>query len=286
MSNEKKVSVIIPVYNGESTIDYAIKSLLYQSYTNWECIIVNDGSTDNTLKIIEKYLIDSRFILVNFEKNRGRPYARQEALDRCTGKYIALLDADDFYHPNKLERQVNTFISNPSVSLVSSGMCSFGINSNILVVRCKGDNKIIKYKKGIQSPVAHAASMLVTEIAQKYKYNTKLKLAQDVDYLSRYLENREYIVTNDVLYYYSEFDSVTLTKILKGYYYCIIKSIKSISESPIFFTKYILINFIKITIGAIYYPIIGIENVLKRRGIKPNNIENEEFLEFKKTLNI
>jgi glycosyltransferase involved in cell wall biosynthesis len=214
----------------------------------------------------------------------GRPFARQVALDNAEGKYLAMLDADDFFHPLKLEKQVSTMEANPDVALVSSGMYSFGYNSNIECIRCKGNNSIINYKKGIASPVAHAASMLRLEIAKKYQYNLKLKLAQDVDFLSKYLNGRSYIVTDDVLYYYSEFDSVSITKILRGYYYSIVKSCKSFKEDPPFFTRYIAINLAKLAYGSSVYPFLGINKVLKKRGISPSNSEHTHFINLKYNL--
>lgn len=99
------VSVIMPVYNGMPYIRYSIQSLLMQTYSDWECIIINDGSTDNTRDFLEG-LTDTRFVIYHFGRNRGRSNARQKGLDLARGKYIAMLDADDIYHFEKLSRQV------------------------------------------------------------------------------------------------------------------------------------------------------------------------------------
>lgn len=283
MQKNQIVSVIIPVYNGEKTLPMAIGSLLEQTYHFWKCIIVNDGSTDGTKSYLDS-ISDERFRIIHLDKNMGRPFARQVALDNAEGQYLAMLDADDFYHPSKLERQVSTLEANPDVALVSSGMYSFGYNSQIECIRCNGNNSIIRYKKKIASPVAHAASMLRLEIAKKYQYNLKLKLAQDVDFLSKYLDGKSYIVTDDILYFYSEFDSVSITKILKGYYYSIVKSLKSFKEDPSFFSRYIAINMAKLAYGIFVYPILGINNVLKKRGVTPSKSEHSYFISLKNNL--
>ena len=99
----KKVSVVIPVYNGMPKIKLAISSLQSQTYLNWEAIIVDDGSNDGTAEYLDS-LTDSRFIVHHFGRNYGRPYARQKALDIATGDYLAMLDADDFYELDMLEK--------------------------------------------------------------------------------------------------------------------------------------------------------------------------------------
>ncbi|EPA1952414.1 glycosyltransferase family 2 protein [Vibrio alginolyticus] len=105
MSHEK-VSIIMPVYNGEKTIFHAIKSVLCQSYTNWELIIVDDRSQDATRSIVDR-IDDERVIFFQLESNTGSPTSpRNYGLGLCSGKYIAFLDADDLWEPKKLELQV------------------------------------------------------------------------------------------------------------------------------------------------------------------------------------
>ncbi|WNH07721.1 glycosyltransferase family 2 protein [Thalassobellus suaedae] len=103
-------SVIIPLYNKEDLVEQTINSLLNQLYTDFEVIIVNDGSTDNSLKKIES-LIDDRFKIVN-QKNLGASHARNRGIDEASGSYIALLDADDYWYDNhllELKKLIDTF---------------------------------------------------------------------------------------------------------------------------------------------------------------------------------
>ena len=95
---EKKISVIVPVYNMELYLDRCLKSIINNSYKNLEIICVNDGSTDASLEILEKYKKeDSRIIIIN-QKNRGVSAARNTGLDIATGEYISFVDADDVIH--------------------------------------------------------------------------------------------------------------------------------------------------------------------------------------------
>ena len=139
---ERKVSVVIPVYNGMPKIKLAISSLQSQSYINWEAIIIDDGSNDGTAEYLDT-LNDPRFIVHHFDRNYGRPYARQKALDLATGDYLAMLDADDFYAPDKLKVQVELMEQYPEVDLVSSGLCSWGTLTKELRVRGLGDDDLV-----------------------------------------------------------------------------------------------------------------------------------------------
>ncbi|EQB7292629.1 glycosyltransferase family 2 protein [Escherichia albertii] len=102
----ERVSVIMPVYNAGRYVAKAIDSVLAQTYNNVELIIINDGSTDNTLDIISVYKNDPRVIIVNMSCNSGVAIARNEGVKLATGRYIAFLDSDDVWRPEKLKRQV------------------------------------------------------------------------------------------------------------------------------------------------------------------------------------
>ncbi|WP_025628719.1 glycosyltransferase family 2 protein [Vibrio parahaemolyticus] len=118
------VSIIMPVYNGEKTILCAIESVMQQSYSNWELIIVDDCSLDKTYSKVSS-IIDDRVRFFQLEANTGSPaLPRNFGLSKCKGKYVAFLDADDLWEPEKLELQVdilekgyNVVCSNYSVFL-------------------------------------------------------------------------------------------------------------------------------------------------------------------------
>lgn len=107
------VSILIPTYNTEKFIRLTIESAQNQTYTNWEMILVDDASTDNTVAIIEEFVKkDSRIKLFKLPENRGNGFARNAALEKATGKYIAYLDADDLWFPSKLEKQIHFLKAN------------------------------------------------------------------------------------------------------------------------------------------------------------------------------
>ncbi len=105
-----KISIIIPAFNAENHINQAITSALSQSYNNIEVIVVDDGSSDNTVKIVKSFT-DERLKLLENEENRGVSYSRNRAIEEASGMWIALLDADDWYAPNRLEKLVPIALS-------------------------------------------------------------------------------------------------------------------------------------------------------------------------------
>lgn len=104
---KEKVSIIVPMYNAEKFIGKTIESVLSQTYENWEMLIMNDVSTDNSLAVVSEFAKkDGRIKVVNTEKNMGVVKGRNHLIDLANGKYIAFLDADDYWHSQKLEKQV------------------------------------------------------------------------------------------------------------------------------------------------------------------------------------
>lgn len=103
-----KVSIIMPSFNAAKFIAASIQSVIDQTYSNWELLITDDCSKDDTVKIVEQYLVkDNRIKLFSTGKNSGPACARNKSLENATGKYIAFLDSDDIWVSNKLEMQIN-----------------------------------------------------------------------------------------------------------------------------------------------------------------------------------
>jgi len=101
------VSIVTPAYNSEEFISIAIDSIIAQTFTNWELIVVNDGSTDKTQSAVEEYLEkDNRIKLLKGSTSQGAGAARNRAIAEAKGDYIAFLDADDKWKPEKLEKQL------------------------------------------------------------------------------------------------------------------------------------------------------------------------------------
>jgi glycosyltransferase involved in cell wall biosynthesis len=107
MSAVPQVSVVMPAFNAAKTIGIAIQSVLDQTFTNWELLIINDGSTDGTLEIVAQFN-DPRIYTIT-QVNQGVATARNAGLNQARGRYIAFLDSDDLWSPQKLQKQVSIF---------------------------------------------------------------------------------------------------------------------------------------------------------------------------------
>lgn len=103
---DEMVSIIMPSYNTADYIAESIDSVIAQTHSNWELIIVDDCSDDNTEDVVKRYLCDARIIFLKNKKNCGAAVSRNRALRHAKGKWIAFLDSDDLWHPRKLELQI------------------------------------------------------------------------------------------------------------------------------------------------------------------------------------
>ena len=138
------ISVVLPVFNTELYLKKAIDSILNQSFINFELIIINDGSTDNSLAIINSY-IDPRIVVIN-QPQKGLSLTLKETIDICKGDYIARMDADDISIYNRLEVQFNYLKHNCNVSVVSNSVAYIDLDDNYLGRSFAPTNeKVIRY---------------------------------------------------------------------------------------------------------------------------------------------
>lgn len=132
---EKLVSVVMTAYNTEEYIDEAIQSILNQTYTNYEFIIIDDGSTDHTLDIIMKYAKKDDRIIVITRKNIGLAQSLNDGVRIARGEYIARMDSDDVCAPERFEKQVNYLNEHPDVFMLGTNY--YTIYSDELSVECR-----------------------------------------------------------------------------------------------------------------------------------------------------
>lgn len=269
------VSVLMPVYNGMPVILNSIKSLIWQTYENWECIIVDDGSTDGTAVFLDG-LSDQRFKIIHLLENKGRGFARQVCLEHASGVYIAYLDADDWCDPEKLNRQVAYLENNKDVVLVSTGILSYGAECQNLRVRGKGNNESSLFVKG--TSFVCPAAMIRKTATHNMSYNLQMNVGEDVDFFSRCLVDKKYAVLDSILYYYAEYDSLSVRKMKK--YSMDMFKIEKTFKSLLKYLFYCLVA-----------PIIGTKIIVYMRGTSPTESEKKRFFELqaqlqKKSLNI
>ncbi len=114
-----KITVVMPVYNGEKYLNTAINSILNQTFTNFELIIIDDASTDKSVEIINSYQ-DQRIRLIKNNVNLGSPTSRNKGLQQSSGEYIALLDCDDYAYPSRLAEQFEFMENNPGFGMIGA----------------------------------------------------------------------------------------------------------------------------------------------------------------------
>lgn len=124
MIDQPLVSVILPCYNHEKFVEKSIQSVIEQTYKNIELIIIDDGSTDKSVEIIKDLMLScsNRFASVElrYRENRGLSNTLNEALEWCSGDYISILASDDFYHKEKISKQIDFFLKNKQMMFVIS----------------------------------------------------------------------------------------------------------------------------------------------------------------------
>ena len=187
LTNQPKVSVIIPVYNGEKYIDRAIASVLEQTYTNYEIIAIDDGSTDRTPKILETYSSQIRYC---YRDNQGVAATRNYGIEIAEGELIAFLDADDFFFPDKLTKQVACFKENPDLGMVICGWQLVDVAGNKI-----SDVELWRYSPQLDlatavlyKPARPSATMLRRHWCQEVNgFDASLARAEDLDFLLRLL---------------------------------------------------------------------------------------------------
>lgn len=198
MTKSPLVSVLIPVFNGEKYIAEAIDSVLNQTFKNFELIVCDDGSNDNTAEIIKTYQ-DPRIILIEHPERKGIPISRNELLVHSKGKYVAWLDADDVANPTRLEVQVQNLDKNPLASCCLSNVEVFD-DQNSYTTNFPDNPKLNKNVLFFRQPFFFSSCM-----AKNYRgetFDLFLKRTQDFDYLWELAQKGEVEMVNDILVKY------------------------------------------------------------------------------------
>lgn len=197
------VSVIMAVHNSEKFLEESIESILNQSFKNFEFIIIDDVSTDSSLKIISKYKKrDNRIIFLKNKKNMGPAGTRNRGLKKARGKYISILDSDDLSHSKRLEKQFNYLERHPQIFLVGSSAIFIDENGDkIRKFRKYENSEILSWRLPKSCSIVHSSIMFRN--GQKMFYNEEYKYAQDYAfYLEALSQNKKLINLSDFLIKY------------------------------------------------------------------------------------
>ncbi len=214
---------MVPCFNAGATLRLALASLAAQTLDDWECVAVDDGSRDETFAILEdaQRRFGAKMVVERFAQNRGRGAARQRALELSRGKFVAMIDADDFAYPERLAKQVVEAEREAGVVAVSGGMAVFGHGYALLGVHKMGEGQRAgvtgPWRSLSQPPLPFPSAMLLGEAARKAGFDTSLRFSEDADLMLRLLLERRFVLMPDVVYGYGEPGSMSLEKSLQSY---------------------------------------------------------------------
>lgn len=202
------VSIVMPAYNAADYISATLDSVIAQTYIDWELIIVDDCSSDDTVSVVQSYIEqDSRIELIKLSSNCGAPaHPRNVGVRAANGKWVALLDSDDIWHPSKLQLQMEA-LANTGASFCSTQLINFKHTSEI----CFGDRVDTKIQKVsfkdqlIKFRTPTSSVVLKRDLLLKFPFNEDLKYKAREDMLC-WLQVLEYLggsikIQHPLLYY-------------------------------------------------------------------------------------
>lgn len=190
------VSVVIPTYNRANTIERAVKSVLNQSYKNWELIIVDDGSTDNTIEVLAPYLVHKSIFLIQ-QENNGVCAARNEGIRYSKGKYITFLDSDDEFLQNKIKVQLKEILK----YTCDLSLCNFYEYRNKRKIKKRfnfkesfyvSEDDIASYK----IPMSASYTFLKRNLARLILFDENMPSSNDFDFVLRSSKMGKVLFTN------------------------------------------------------------------------------------------
>jgi len=203
------VSVVMPVYNAEEYVREAIDSILQQTFSDIELLIINDGSTDRSLEIIRS-CSDMRIRLINNITNIGLAKVRNQGIREAKGQYIAWLDADDKSHPDRLMKQVNFMNINHEIGLCGTWVKTIGPNRNDGWLY-PNDPDVLKCRLLFDDPFATSSIMLRSSLLTQFNlsFSTEYPPAEDYDLWERLSHHCRFSNITEFLTYYRLHSSQT-----------------------------------------------------------------------------
>ena len=212
--NSPAVSVILPAYNCEKYIGKAIQSVLQQTLTDFELIIINDGSTDKTETTILQFN-DPRITYLQNAENKGLIYTLNRAIELAKGNYIARMDSDDICLQERLSKQKDYLDKHPETTMVATTISFIDANGNDKGIwpldRKMITPALIRNEMPFENCIAHPTIMIRADILKKLKYNPRQVNIEDYDLWLRIL-NRGYVIgkiNEPLLWYRVHDDSIT-----------------------------------------------------------------------------
>ncbi|BDP40129.1 hypothetical protein DAETH_00980 [Deinococcus aetherius] len=196
------VIIAVPVFNAQKYLQHAIRSIKNQTYKEWQCVVLDDGSSDNSLEMVEK-LADKRFKIISDGLNKGLAFRLNEVIEMVDCDYLVRMDADDIMHPLRIERQLGYMRNNRSVDAVGSSAYLIDIDNNIYGVR-RAKTLLKKNDFLSTSPMIHPSVMGKAAWFKNNKYDLKSPRIEDYELWLRTFERSVFVNLTEPLLYYRE----------------------------------------------------------------------------------
>lgn len=212
-SGAPRVSIGMTVLNCAATLAPAIQSILNQTFSDWELLVVDDGSDDETVSIARAYC-DRRIRVLCDGSHRGRAARSNQAIDCAQGKYFAVMDGDDVSYPPRLALQVEYLEQHPEIALLGGAMLVFGRGGQALGTRqCPTTHEQICRRPWRGLYLAHPTWMGPTEWFRSHRYRPEVVYSQDQDLLLRTYDCSRFAALPEIVCGYRE-ETVSLKKLL------------------------------------------------------------------------
>lgn len=266
MKNHDYISIGIPFYNTEEYLEHAIASVINQTHQNWELILIDDGSTDGSLDIANRYeALDSRIRVISDGKNMKLPYRLNQIIDESNYDLIARMDADDAIHPNRLSIQLKFLENHPDIDIVSTGLIS--IDNDNIVYGYRYPETIFHNITKVQHryPITHATILARKSWYIRNRYDTNYPRSEDYALWCKAATKKDLHVATlpDLLYYYREAGNIDATKMINSY-------IDHYNVFSKYTTEYRLPSYLKMLIKKQIIKILDKTGSLQRLALKRN----------------
>lgn len=259
-----KVTIGIPFFNNETTLKFAIHSVINQTFQDWQLILINDGSTDQSLEIAKQYESE-KIVVINDGENKGLIYRLNQLIDMCGTKYFVRMDSDDIMTPARIEKQVSFLELQTDIDVVGAGAYIIDEKNKIT------GNRIPPFKSYNIDDILRKKDLFIhptvmgrTEWFRKYKYKYGFNRAEDLELWCRSYEYSNFANIEEPLLFYRVTSKINLGK-YKASFKTVKKIINLYASNRSKRIKLLLLENIKINLYTIIRFFNRIEIVDKRK---------------------